>query len=78
MQKVQGNFAIYENNITTIPHSFSFLEFNDAFIANDSHRKGYLTKKEVTKTMRKIGYNPTDADCQNIELEIAHKSKFYF
>ncbi|XP_065056167.1 calmodulin-related protein 97A-like isoform X2 [Rhopilema esculentum] len=48
-------------------------EYSDAFITYDSNHKGYLTKKEVTKTMKKLGFNPTDTDCQNIELEIVHK-----
>ena len=52
-----------------------FLEYSDAFLTRDSNHKGYLTKKEVTKTMKDLGFNPTDADCQNIELEIVYKSK---
>eukprot|EP00795_Rhopilema_esculentum_P002606 gene2606-805_t len=50
-------------------------EYSDAFITYDSNHKGYLTKKEVTKTMKKLGFNPTDTDCQNIELEIVHKRR---
>lgn len=53
-----------------------FAEYNDAFIIHDSNRKGYLTKKEVTKSMKNLGFNPTEVDCQNIELEIVYKSKY--
>lgn len=54
---------------------FNISEYSDAFVIHDQHNKGYLTKKEVTKSMKDLGFNPTETDCQNIELEIVHKSK---
>eukprot|EP00794_Sanderia_malayensis_P020286 gene20288-22272_t len=47
-------------------------EIKDAFIVSDTEHKGYLTTKEVCTVIKNIGYNPSDTDCQNIELEIDH------
>ena len=70
----EGDFYVLIFYSTTYCTSF-FTEYNDAFLSYDSNHKGYLTKKEVTKTMRNLGFNPTDTDCQNIELEVVYKSK---